>query len=313
MQIISDLKEREAVEFDGGYLVHLGSGDYEFGESKMSINGYGGRQFAVNDIDTVYRITKSEQKLIGFVKKAPDGDRTDEPFGSLEEYYRLVKANSNGIECGFDSLDDEFNIRTSLKKYNDCFKVFSEPEIIRTKVDINVIGSLQDTGSDFIHSALHVGKTEFYGGRGVFKVRLAAIALDEFNKLKAEHPKLTNATHSNIEYAQYGGSYIFTSEKHRPGIDGKTGSEAIYKTLEQAKAAEADLRTFVRRQVNLYAKPVTLGSVEATTLTELVNTLQSVNSSLNATKSMQKTKGQLSHAKTKLNEAINLVKGCVEV
>ena len=310
MKIISDLKAGEAVEFEGGFLVNLDSGEYEINGSTVSVNGYGGRQFTVETIDSIFRITKSSPKLTGFTLKAPDGSVTGEPFGTLDEFYILTKANKEGLESGFLSLADEFHIRTEVGKYNACFKVMSEPEVVKTKVELNVIGTMIDTGSDFIHSALHVGEKSF-ADRGMFKVNLASVALDEFNRIAATLPGLTNATHSNIQYAQYKGSYIFTDYKNMNGIADKSNSSVVYKTLESAKAGERTMRQFVRREINLHSAPADLKDLPDKTIHDLVKLLNHAQTNLYETQSMAKSKGALATGRSKVNEAIEMLKSCV--
>ena len=254
-----DLKENQAVKLENGsYFVGKVPSYFSkpfYVENDGQLTPLPNSNFTVDDL-TKIKIKKSPAKVLthyendeGIKKTVDEYNRRNVQWLDYldEDYY------PESFHC--DDLEVEKKWVEHKYYWNGFKPVYEEqPETIED-VEITVVGTYQDTGSDFIQSALSIGKVSFAPYNGLYKVTLLAVAMDEYNKFVAENAeyikehsiKMELPTHSGLKFLQVDNAYIFTN----------CGVEAIEKPtvkvvtdLEQAKELETNMRRFVRTRLN---------------------------------------------------------------
>ncbi len=158
-------------------------------------------------------------------------------------------------------------------------------------VEITVVGTAVDTGSPFIETPFQYGTVSF-SGRGVFRVNLSAIALDEFNRAKPVYTnsKFDNATHSNIRYAQVNGNYLFNDDV----LGAKENQVRIFGSLKEAQAMEKEVREGISNILRHTLAPVAM-TQNVLTVNNVMNELEAIRS--NVKRIDPKTKSYNDHAR----------------
>ena len=310
MKIFDGLSSGQAILLDtGSYVVQLNDGDYLINGTEFSVT-YSTGQIIVEDISKIERVQKIPGKVLGY-KTTKDGlyaeltveqmlhmsDELDEKFA---QYYDDVEE-----EFDFPDIDTEYAYKKQQEIIRSYSQVRSEATKELAKVEIEVVGNAVDTGSPFIVSAYSVGATSFSNG-GVFRVDLSGVAAHEFEQLKSKYSsdKFTNATHTNIRYAQINGSYIFTDEDF--GV--RDNVYRVTTSLEEAKNLGNKVRGVVRNKVRIKVAPKTVDKEVLTTY----NVLNSLNSIRNIVRKLDvKTKSSSDHYVVKgfIDKLIETVEG----
>lgn len=250
--MIDGLKELQAVELeDGTYLVKLDS-RYDKNQYSLTDNPYElftatSSPMILNSISTIHRLIREPAKTVGYAKE--DGEvLTPQEYSAIinkkYEYY------DEDLEEYTWSLEEEFEYKKSIQDLGKLEALQSEPTEYLKPIQIEVVGSMISTGSDYIKSALYEGKTAFSSnGSGVFCVNESAAATNEWILLAKEYPdhKFTN-DHNKLEFAKLNEKYMFGSRCTLDFIK-RHDTKSIHTDLQSAKDREKRVRDTVRKVV----------------------------------------------------------------
>lgn len=231
------------------YLIQLRI--YETYEIDGNIyNPTGDEQRVVSSIDNIYVVKTNKPVLDHFIDSNGNVVPLDEYNKLMSELSKLPRT-SNGYE--YPDLQTEFHYRSRLEVFDamEPVKVAAPPT--KTKVDYKIIGSMEDTGSDFIETSFILGEATFFN-KGPYKFLGSLAAVDEFRKVTADNPKFV--MNNDLQWAKYESTSIFTNRNNR--FITSRSDYAIFPTLEQAQEEERKVRKLVRDVCESYDKPVIL-------------------------------------------------------
>jgi len=313
MKMFDQMTTGQAVKIeDKKYLVALGSGEYETSSGvRFSVNNYNGTQMVLDSVDGLSVITKTPALLIGYSNE--DGSE----FGSIQERNALTSAlrqYQDGVDDGYRivDLEYEYDLRRKIQAYETKKKLYSEPGEMKTPITISVIGDWIDPGSDFIISSYSVGDIGYYAS-GPYKLLTSAVAKDEIIKMKGLHPTIDIPSHSGVRYVKCGASFVFDNSDENKYAWIKNGDKVtIFKTLEEAIASEKSIRSYVRKKVNMIAKPIKAADMSHEFVTEIINDLSTAWSLAIQVDSTKKTASTLISLRSKLTEISTKLKNLHE-
>lgn len=298
-----NLDINQAVKVADKFMVRLNYGEYSIGENHTTLHI--SSTIMVGSIDNIAQLMPVQPVLKHYLF---DGNMV-----SIAEY-EVVRKEVDAIaaahtdefdEMEFSNLDEEFAYRKKLEFLHKHTPVYENQEAIPVSVKITVVGELEDTGSKFIESSLHIGKVSY--GSGAYRVLVSGIAKDEFLKVKAEYPdvKIEDTTHSNIRFAKINENYIFSN------MDDVTdsGKFKITTTLSAAKEAESEVRKMIRDRMMVFISPAKLNEKNAATVMKALLAILNSMRSIEATK---RTVNSRSNALNLINKLINELREIVE-
>lgn len=214
---------------------------------------------------------------------------------SCEEYAALLKDydryyDDDHQEYHIDDLDIHIAFLKAKSYQQSCKPVFTTEPGHSEPLDIKVIGVMEDTGSNFIESALFYGKVTFqdFNG-GIYKVYIGKIAHDEFKQISLNYPnRLVNDHRDTLEFAKIDvdghENYIFSGPKE-PYL--KLNAIVTSTSLEASRAIEAEVRSAIRSRLELFLHPRKIAINEAhivvTELQKTVDRLRSIKAQRDAT------------------------------
>lgn len=244
--MFKSLNSAEAIKFKNGYLVSL-RGQYTYESYEVS-----GVEFSTlnkvfcEDIDNIYKIIRTGKKLTGY--KSEDGFVTPlEDLRVLQDKY--VDEDGDAV---YPDLETEYEHKKVIQDITSGEPVYSEPTETRTKIDVKVVGSLEDTGSDFITTAVSIGSTGYTNGKGVYQVRLSDIAKDEVLRHEHGEDKIELPTHSHLTYLKVNGEYVFTGDRtYYVNLEDKV---RIVDNLEDAQVLEDMVRKYINNKIAVFLK-----------------------------------------------------------
>lgn len=297
---IEGLKQYQAIKFGEKYIVQLQQG---YSSVVHIVNGFENvmKQAVVDDLDCIYKAPVTTREVTHYT----DGNADK----SIEEVATILHKKSAYWDDDLDEyvypdIDTQIEMLKLEATVKDFVPVFKEVVTPSKKVEIELVGSLEDTGSDFISTPYAIGKASFDNQGGVYCIEsVLSVAIDEFKKLKEVNPEDTfdNSTHSGLRYAKVNGNYVFGDKDSY--VSDRGYLKRIFTTLEAAKELESIIRKFVRTRCNPYLKGnQNLGSQERA---ELLKEVKSVLTSLSNVESKQKTYSSLASAKRKVEDLIN--------
>lgn len=245
---IEGLKQYQAVQFGDKYIVCLSTWS---DKSTHCVNGVDtpASQVVVDDLTSIFKLVKPSPELTHYVDESGD-------VVSVEKYTEMMTAFTGEHNKYYDEdvddyiypdLDTEYMVKKLKEPLSKLKHVFKEFPVEQRQVEIDVVGVLEDTGSQFIETSVQFGKTSWQGGAGAYKVGASnGIVIDEIRKIKDESDDLDIPTHSGLRYVKLNGKYIFSSESltHMP--------HKYFTSLEDAKEFEQSLRKQARNLANPY-------------------------------------------------------------
>ena len=241
-EIVKGLPQHCAVKYGDSFVVQLQiNNTYEIDGVSFTPTYASGGQVAVESLDNIF--VKSRPQLFIEHYEGPEGTKY-----SIEEFQDAQKEMSQYVdeddEYCFPDLDTEFEVRKRLEPILQTRAVYGEVPAQKAKLEIELIGGLEETGSAFIETPYVIGRTSFSGG-GIYKVRTGQVARDALQQFAKDFGlEFTNSNHSHLEYAKLGGEYAVTSLKSRPYI--RQGNASVCTdTLEAAHKVEEDIRKFL--------------------------------------------------------------------
>jgi len=214
VKIFDGLDDRQAVAFNGVYVIQLSRGEY-VSPSGDSVKINMADQLTHHQIDGWHLVKKTQPQVLYY--KTKEGNEL-----SVGDYHRLQEQYEEYKESGFPDLDTEFDIKKRIAEYSRSTPVMSEVEVTHEPIEITVIGSAEDTGSEFIETPFKYGKVSFKT-RGVYKVHASSISIDEFKKLGAKFTKdRFNCDGDKLRFAKINGNFVFSHMSDVAWIDRQT-------------------------------------------------------------------------------------------
>ena len=213
-------------------------------------------------------------------------------------------------EYNFPDLDTEFEFRKMQAQLNSYVAVRADDITTLESVEVTVVGTAVDTGSQFIETPFQYGTVSF-SGRGVFRVNLSAIAFDELRRAKLVYTdaKFDNSTHSNIRFAQVNGNYLFSNETLGAGEN----QVRIFGSLEEAQAMEKEVREGISNILRHKLAPVAM-TQNVLTINNVMNELEAIKRIVNSIDPKSKSYNDHARARTQLNELVaKLYEGRINV
>ena len=303
--MIKNLPVYSAVNLGDKYLVQLEYHQEYIINGNIIKGSINGGQIIVSDIKDIKLHIKPYQRIINY--KNDDGttlseDEFDDILSKYMYYY-----NSEDEDFVFDDDIDMHIQYLKDKKYKDSFTpVFTSEKSYSKSIEFKVIGSLVDTGSKYIETAINYGNINYFGGSGIYKVFIGMIAKDTFDLLYKDHSDVLSYgvnDKDTIEYVTYKTDYIFL--KNKPNYLKKDAVKVV-NSLEDAKNIEASIRAEVTNIINSFLYPQ---EVTETDVRVIKDKLTNVVSLLTIFKShtLVQTKFKIDKAVTEINELIKLL------
>ncbi len=212
--LLNTLKEKQAIIIGNQIMLNLPCGDYLLANGNEVRSGYNGTTYLYsNDILPIQLIQRSPRSISGY--KYADGsvmDTTeyDSRFQELITPYFDVELD----EIVYPSLEIEFQVRKKteiLKSHVEI--IYAEPTVAYTPIEIEIVGTVEDTGSDYIKNILAFnGKT--YSNGNLYEVDVTKLVYDTtINYLKdnnlLEHMQNDNGR-NYVRFLKVKGEYMFS-------------------------------------------------------------------------------------------------------
>lgn len=296
-------KHGEYVDFGESWLVYLTQQDGKkiLVDGKGVIVGYSGsNQIFIKPDAAVVEVIRGTKIHTHYEHKD-----TKEVMNK-SKYRKIIFAEFYSEDDGeyhYPSLEVEFEHRKQVEELKENYlPVYDIKPDKEEPIQLTCVGSATPTGSPFIETALAYSKTKF-SDSGFYRVNwsgLTAKILKDFVDEHNLHKDFTNATHSNVRFAQVKGKYILSSD-----VSGADKEQTkVYSDLGSAKeAVESHTKSLLK---HLYTK--TFGDnivLNKATLGGVVRDLKAIKSSLANLEVKQKS----SQSKRILvNKVYNLVK-----
>ena len=241
-EIVKGLPQNCAVKYGDCFVVQLQiNQSYEIDGVNFIPTYASGAQVVVTSLDNIFS-KGSPQRFVEHYE-GPDGTKY-----TVEEFQDAQKEMSQYVdeddEYCFPDLETEFEVRKRLEPILQTRAVYGEVPAQKAKLEIEVVGGLEDTGSSFIETPYVIGQTSFSGG-GLYKVHTGQVARDALQQFAKDFGmEFTNSNHSHLEYAKLDGKYAVTSLKSRPYI--RQGNAAVCTdSLEAAHKVEQQIRKYL--------------------------------------------------------------------
>ena len=291
------LKHGQAISLDtGNFYICLNQMHYQIGDNRVKVDGTYNR-LTVDSIDNIYRVDFGKKTFAGF--RDANGTEVDiEPYNAamdMKNSFPMVNGSTQ-----YPDLETEMRIRRVLEQYAPYEQVWNPPEETLHKITFEVVGVWEDTGSEFIESSFSVGKTGYHGN-GPYMLKTNKVAQDTIAQLAKTYPAIS-FTPSSIEFTKCQDGYLFT-ERNLQFFS--TNAYQVFKTLDEAKQREAEIRAYINRVAMMKIKPE-----EATRMLTELNILQilsSIRSNLDAIESKTKTQNQLDAVKKTVRDTITKI------
>lgn len=144
--MINGLSSGEAVIFKDGYLACFGRNYssllYEIDGVQLRTNS----QVFVDSLDNIYEIVQQPARTIG--RKNPE---TGEVVKIADIYKERNKYIDEDGEVDYPDLETHYKVEKCIEEMEHWEVVKSEEVTTKRKVDFNVVGTYEDTGSNVTH------------------------------------------------------------------------------------------------------------------------------------------------------------------
>lgn len=275
MKIYDGLKQHQAIKMDDRYVVQLG---YTYGNS-YEINGElanGNQQVVVDDPSKIKRYIGEQKKAVGAI--VADGSEVSiEDLAAYQNKYLRYKDDDTGEFLFGDDVEAELEYVKDKAKYRVKEYLYETVPSHTEDIEIDVVGSVEDTGSEFIETPFVYGEVSHSYSSGIYKVHLSRIAVDEFKKWQRHYEDVAFdlPIHSHLKYAKVDTEYVFTGATYRWIVE--NNHAIVLNDLDQAHQKESEVRKFIRDSVRVYAEPRKAGDVE---IKDFIRVLAEIKSSV---------------------------------
>jgi hypothetical protein len=225
--LLNTLKEKQAIIIGDQIMVNLPYGNYLLANGNEISSGYNGHKtLYTNDILPIQSIQRSPRSISGY--KYADGSVVD----VVEYHNKLTSLTSPYYDEDeekyiYPSLEVEFEVRKQRQSIESHVEIlYTEPTVTYTPVEIEIVGTVENTGSVYINNILAFnGKT--YSNGNLYEVDVTKLVYDTtINYLKdnnlLEHMQNDNGR-NYVRFLKVKGEYMFsdfhgTNEKATSGF-----------------------------------------------------------------------------------------------
>lgn len=273
MKIFEGLSKHQAVEINGRYVVQL---EHNYSRRYYEVNGEkvnNSTQVVVDSLESIKRVTPSHPKLIHYTREDGSTVTTQEVI-DFDKKWEHYEDEYDGMNFG-DSVDIEIQYVKEKARFKNLMPVYEDTEVVVEDIEIDVVGSCEDTGSAFIETPFMYGQAKWRGHSvGVYKLRGSEVAMDQVRKIQEEHPKANweIPSHSHLKYLQVMGKYVFSKETS-PFII-REQSDYVYDSLDKAREGEEGIRKHITNVLKLHIKGHPASEVEIKDFVEHLETLR---------------------------------------
>lgn len=288
MKIFNGLRDNQAVFFNGRYVVQLPRGVFLDSSGNTLSSG----QVVVEDLN-IQKETKEPSRIVKYIFS----DGTEKfPEDYIAVINEMEQYEDDWGEPNYPSIEVEFDIRKRLQEFQDAEKVYSEPVVRHENIDIDVIGSAEDTGSDFIETPFQHGCVTWNASTGIYKLLTTQVSLDQWRKEASENTEhafdnakgIGGGNKGKLEFAKIDNKYVFTHLQNKTFINRGNTAE-IFSTLKAAQEREKEIRQIVSQEV---AKHTNTGKPDDKTLGEIIQDVDKLNRLVREIESKQKTENK---------------------
>lgn len=318
MTIIANLKAGQAILVDDQILIALPAG-YRGGCLELDgtpVNGIP-QQILINKNSVLEYVTTKPKQILHY-KHESGHIITTEAFNLMkseyeEKYYHpYVFEDYNEDEfVNYPDLDTEFTCRKKMKELESWNPVYSEPEVVREKVEYTIVGEVQDTGSKYITNPLCEGKGTFSNGT-FYKVDLYGISADVIKKYQEKYNMTFtpwSGGNGNFKFMKYKDVYLFNEGVI--GIDPSDKRVCYAMSLEEAKNKEKEHRDYIESLLDTKLKKVVF-KPDALYVQEILNKIHSCHSYIVKIEPMRKSRIDYNLALEKISQTINLIQNYIK-
>ena len=239
----------KAIQMDDSYLVSIY--DLNLNYKKYFVNG-----LRVENMTNINKlVTLSVDDKVEFINDRREVDHYQHSDGAIMSIDDYKSKNTYYDE---DSDEDEVLMAIANRKALQGYEaVYKEP--VKEAVEFEVIGTVENTQSDFIDCSFRLAHTAsapiytVYGGR---------IAMDEYlllsNEYK-EHAKFEKPDRSYLRFTKINNNFVFGDTKPF----GDNPYVSVFKSLPDAQAEEQSIREVVRATVKRKVFPEELTDFKA--------------------------------------------------
>jgi hypothetical protein len=267
-------KEGYAVSINNGQLIAAlrGPAIYMIDGTVVELS-HGLHQYTIILGASIYKKVVHSKSIVGYwwdkvnnIKLTPE--RRLECINDIKSSY----VNNDG-DLSFPNLAVEFNVRRQIEVYEQLEPIYKEEWEEWVPVPIEIIGSVTETGSDFIESSISLGQIN-YSDKGAFKVYSGQVAEDEFIKICQEKGlKYNLPDYGHLEFAKINEEYVWGN---KPKNFIKFADDAlICDPLEKAKECEKWIRNQVYNDLKTKFFPEKLTEFNTQKLLKEVKLLRS--------------------------------------
>jgi len=307
------LKENNAVALNSGkFIVALIPGEYKISGNHVTVEGpsYAAKQILVDTIEDIYKQKIEKGEVIHFVPRSTDATGSI----STEEYQEFNDKITELLKRGYDYDEDcwvdfykEAECKDIKQQQSEFRPVFSEPQTYFEKLNIECVLWSEDTGSSFIETPFRYGKVQFNNSGGIYKVQRGKIVDDVISDARSNAPggTIIEKGSSGNSFLKINGKYVWPDSRDAAPYIKNSADFKIFEDLEEAQAEARKVRTKVQASISIAMYPNK--ETSPTAQRNLLETLQSLQTSINAVVSKVRTEGSLRSAKNKVNQLIDIL------
>lgn len=247
MKIIEGLSLNQAIKIGDNYVVSLPSGLYDIGGKRVTINGYNPQQITIagDSMDDIWKVAPEKKIVDYYINEETEQEYTTEERNEASK--EMGKYLDEDGDYYFPDLDTEYELRKKLDPILKAKPVYKTiPEEKGKYSDVELVGEMIDTGSDFIKQSYVFGKAQFSSG-GIFSVSSLPVMSDQVkktaNKLGLDYD-IPN--YGGIRFVKVGGAYIFPDKRIYTH-----GENRVFSVLGDALAYEEQCRKTVDDLIRL--------------------------------------------------------------
>jgi hypothetical protein len=212
--LLNALKEKQAIIIGDQIMVNLPYGSYLLANGNEVNSGYNGHKILYsNDILPIQSIQRSSRSVSGYVYA--DGSVMD-----VRDYCIKLAAltapyyDEDDEKCVYPSLEVEFEVRKQTELLKSHVEIlYTEPTITYTPVDIEIVGTVEDTGSDYIKNILAFNGKTYYNGN-LYEVDVTKLVYDTTMTYLKDNDLIQHMQNDNgrnyVRYLKVKGEYMFS-------------------------------------------------------------------------------------------------------
>lgn len=231
--MLNSLKDKQAIYIDDQVWVTLPSGNYLLANGNTLSGGYNSKHLLSKECLPIQLINKKPKQALSVMYED----------GTVMDYHdwtnAISKVNSpyydeDDERVTYPSLEVEFECRKELVRLRDIKEtIYSEEEITYSPVELEIVGDVQDTGSEYIQNILAFDGKTYYNGT-LYKVDSTKVVMDATIKFLTDNDLLQHMQNDSgrnyVRFMKVKGNYIF-GDFHGT----EQGATKGFKSLEESK------------------------------------------------------------------------------